>query len=110
MAAVMPQPAFPPPATQQFGSTAPATEAPSNAGTTTVIVAPMAPPAPLVETPPPATSPLAIWQPGHWSWIDGQFTWTPGHYVLRPSPTANWVPGYWQQGPTGWTWIEGHWT
>ncbi len=87
-----------------------ATEAPSNAGTMTVIVAPMAPPAPLSETPPPAPSPLAIWQPGHWSWIGGQFTWTPGHYVERPNPTANWAPGYWQQGPTGWSWIEGHWT
>lgn len=103
-------PPAPPPATPQFGSTAPAAEAPSSAGTATVIVAPIAPPAPLTETPGPAPTALAIWQVGHWSWDGTTFNWTPGHYVMRPSPSANWVPGYWQPGPGGWTWINGYWS
>jgi hypothetical protein len=79
-------------ATPQYGSTAPVAEAPSSAGTTAVI-APYAPPAPRVETLPPASSPLAMWQPGHWSWSGTRYSWIPGHYAERPSPSANWVPG-----------------
>jgi hypothetical protein len=82
-------PANPTYATPQYGSTAPVAEAPSNAGTTTVTVAPIAPPPAQVETPPPAPSPLAMWQPGHWSWNGSQYFWTSGHYVERPSPSAN---------------------
>jgi hypothetical protein len=100
----------PPGVAQPYGPTAPpGTAIPSNAGTTSVDVAPFAPPAPLVETPPTPPSPLAIWQPGHWSWIGGQYSWVPGKYVQRPAPTANWVPGYWEQGPNGWVWTEGRW-
>jgi hypothetical protein len=54
-------------------------------------------------------SPLAVWQPGHWSWSGGQYVGIAGQYVQRPTPTANWVPGYWQQGPNGWIWTEGRW-
>ena len=74
-----PPPAYPPGAAaaptrltrystaSQFGSTAPPAEAPSSAGTTTV-VAPFGPPAPLKELqPPPPPSPTAIPQTGHWS-------------------------------------------
>ena len=44
-------------------------------------------------TPPSASSPLAIWQPGQWTWTGTGYDWTPGHYVMRPSQTATWVPG-----------------
>ena len=96
----------PAPAYPQYGSTVPVAPAPSYAGTT----APYAPPAPQVENPPPATSPLAMWQPGHWSWNGSQFVWLSGHYVERPSATATWRPGYWQQGRAGWVWVEGSWS
>lgn len=91
-----------------YGSTAPAATAPSYAGTTTM-VAPYAPPPQRIENPPPSSSPLAVWAPGHWSWNGTQFEWVSGHYVMRPSATATWHPGYWQQGPAGWTWTEGSW-
>ena len=74
----------------QYGSTAPAVEVPSNAGTT-FVGAPVAPPARLTETPPSAPSPL-IWQPEHWSWTGTEYAWTPGHYVMGPSPTATRLP------------------
>ena len=96
------------PASGYYGSTTAPVMAPSNAGTTSII-APYAPPPMRVETRPPAPSPLAMWQPGHWTWNGSQFVWTQGQYVERPSPTANWLPGYWQQGSGGWTWIDGHW-
>jgi hypothetical protein len=94
---------------QPYGPTTLPGAAPSNAGTTFVSVAPFAPPAARVETPPPPPSPLAVWQPGHWSWSGGQYDWIAGQYVQRPTPSANWVPGYWQQGPNGWVWTEGRW-
>ena len=84
-----PAPAAPAPV-PQYGSTAPAVEVPSNAGTTSV-VAPYAPPARLTETPPSAPAPL-IWQPEHWSWTGTEYAWTPGRYVMGPSPTATRVP------------------
>ncbi len=95
--------------TQPYGPTTLPGAAPSNAGTTFVSIAPFAPPPQQVETPPAPPSPLAIWQPGHWSWSGGQYVWITGQYVQRPTPTANWVPGYWQQGPNGWVWTEGRW-
>ena len=74
----------------QYGSTAPAVEVPSNAGTT-FVVAPFASPARITETPLSAPAPL-IWQPEHWSWTGTEYAWTPGHYVMGPSPTATRVP------------------
>jgi hypothetical protein len=105
-------PPYPPTAAatpQPYGPTTLQGVAPSNAGTTFASLAPFGPPPPRVETPPPPPSPLAVWQPGHWSWSGGQYVWLPGQYVQRQAATANWVPGYWQQGPNGWTWIEGRW-
>jgi WXXGXW repeat (2 copies) len=101
-------PVYPAAGYADYGSTAPVAPAPSYAGTTT-IVAPYAPPPERMENPPPSSSPLAVWAPGHWSWNGTQFVWDSGHYVMRPSATATWHPGYWQQGPAGWTWIDGSW-
>ena len=103
-------PVYPAAAYPYYGSTAPVAPTPSEAGTTTVMVAPIAPPTPLPETPPSAPSPLAVWQAGHWSWSGAQYTWTPGHYAQRPWWNARWVPGFWQPGAGGWTWIDGYWS
>jgi hypothetical protein len=119
-----PPPAYPPPAAgptpltpsgsgygaPQYGSTAAPALAPSGAGTMSGLVAPYAPPPARAENPPPSSSPLAMWQPGHWSWNGSQYVWMAGHYVERPSSSANWIPGYWQQGAGGWTWVDGRWT
>jgi WXXGXW repeat (2 copies) len=96
-------------ASPQYGPTTLPAAPPSSAGATTLVAAPYGPPPLRAENPPPPPSPMAIWQPGRWSWDGGQYVWTSGHYAQRPTPTANWLPGYWQQGPSGWIWIEGHW-
>ncbi len=93
----------------QYGATTPAAGAPEGDGATSQSVALYGPPAQRVETPPPLPSPMAVWQPGRWTWSGGQYLWVPGLYVLRPTPTANWAPGHWQQGTGGWQWIDGHW-
>jgi hypothetical protein len=111
VAEAAPTPLTPPSSTYtvpQYGSSGSVAMAPSNAGTTS-LAAPYAPPPPRVEAPPPAPSPLAMWQAGHWSWNGVRYAWAPGHYVERPSANATWMPGRWQQGPAGWTWVDGYW-
>ncbi len=79
----------------------------------TVIVAPAAPPAPQVETIPPApivSGQVEYWQAGHWTWTSGGWMWTAGHYVIPPQTTATWVPGQWVTQPSGgYVWVDGHW-
>jgi hypothetical protein len=78
----------------------------------TVIVAPMAPPPPRVETVPPmpTEAPTATWMPGHWAWSGTNYAWVDGQYVPRPQPAARWEPGHWvQQAAGGYVWVDGHW-
>jgi hypothetical protein len=82
----------------------------SSSTTTATVPAPYRPPPKRAEIPPPAPSPHAFWQSGHWRWSGERFVWVPGRYVERPGPTANWIPDYWQQGADGWIWVEGRWT
>jgi|SRR5580700_8004211 hypothetical protein len=77
----------------------------------TVVIAPKAPPAPQVETPPPAPRPAEAWIPGHWRWEPGaaNFVWVHGHYAEPPRPRAAWAPGRWIERNNGWVWEEGRW-
>jgi YXWGXW repeat-containing protein len=81
----------------------------SNPASTTVVVAPTAPPPPQAETPPPAPGPSYVWRTGHWWWDGAQYVWKPGRYVMPPTTVARWRPGYWQEGPSGWFWVDGSW-
>jgi len=76
---------------------------------TPVIVASLPPPPKRAEIPPPAPSPHALWDCGHWGWNGTRYVWSPGRYLERPRPDANWMPGYWQQEAEGWLWVEGRW-
>jgi hypothetical protein len=65
---------------------------------------------PDVMTKPPVTTTPLIWQPAHWDWTGGGYTWVPGEYVARAGHSDNWMPGYWAQGPEGtWVWQPAHW-
>ena len=78
-----------------------------------VVIAPSAPPAPRLETvppAPPAESQVMYWRPGHWMWDGSSWSWTQGEYVQRPTPEAVWEPGHWVQRPTGgYIWVDGRW-
>jgi hypothetical protein len=89
-----------------FGCSVAGSDPPAQAA---AAVAPYPPPARRAEIPPAARSTDALWLVGHWHWDGSKYSWTPGHYVERPSPSANWMPGYWEQDFGGWRWTEGHW-
>jgi hypothetical protein len=91
------------------GSTAPPPAAAASGGAGK-IWAPYRPPPRRAEIPPPAPSPQALWEPGHWRWNGTRYVWWRGRYLERPQPDANWIPGYWQQEADGWTWVEGRWS
>jgi len=83
----------------------------SGSTVSTVIVAPTAPPAPEVETPPPAPAPTAVWMPGHWNWSPERqvYVWSHGRYAEPPRARATWIPGRFTERPDGWVWQEGRW-
>jgi hypothetical protein len=81
------------------------------AQTSTIIVAPSAPPPPRVETMPPPPQPQVMtWQAGHWAWNGTAWAWVDGQYMQRPQPTAEWEPGHWSPQPGGgYVWVDGRW-
>jgi hypothetical protein len=100
----------PPPQNAQPMVYNPAGMTPPYATTTTVVMAPSAPPPNPYETVPPAPSSTAYWQAGHWTYLNGQWTWINGQYVQSPSPNVNaWVPGHWEQASNGYVWVNGYW-
>jgi hypothetical protein len=83
----------------------------ATAQTSTVVIAPSAPPPPRVETiPAPPQAQTLSWQAGHWAWNGASWNWVDGHYVQAPQPTAVWEPGHWQPQPSGgYIWVDGQW-
>jgi len=76
------------------------------------IVAPIEPPANIVENPPeqrPSGSQF-VWVPGYWAWDSDRtnYIWISGCWRAVP-PNKCWVPGYWSQTTAGWEWIAGFW-
>jgi hypothetical protein len=68
------------------------------------------PPPPQAETipnPPVSATPL-IWQPGHWDWTGGGYSWVAGQYIPHDGHSM-WMPGYWAESPGGWVWQPAHW-
>jgi hypothetical protein len=79
----------------------------ASAQTSTIIVAPTAPPPPRVETMPPLPphGQVMTWQAGHWVWNGTAWAWVDGQYVQRPQPTAQWEPGHWSRENV----VDGRW-
>ncbi len=78
------------------------------------------PPPVRVEVVPPRPAgedvkPLGYWQPGYWTYQNGQRVWVSAHWVdtspraYREVPTYREVPAYREQ-PTGWRYNPGYWT
>ncbi len=73
-------------------------------------MAPMMPPAPLVENIViPETPRNLLWRPGYWEYNGSSFDWVSGELMARPSPTAIWSPDHWVEHTYGWTFEAGHW-
>ena len=77
------------------------------------VVAPVEPPATIVETP-SADKPAGgqfVWIPGYWSWDSERngYIWVSGCWRAAPS-NMYWVPGYWAKVSDGWQWVAGFWS
>ncbi len=69
------------------------------------LVAPIEPPANIVEYPPaerPAGSQY-VWVPGYWAWDNDRhdYIWVSACWRAVP-PNRYWVPGYWSRAANGW--------
>jgi hypothetical protein len=69
----------------------------------------ISPPAPIVETPPPAPAPGYVWTPGYYNWNGGSYVWTNGAWVVPPHHHHHYVAGVWVHDHHGWHRREGHW-
>lgn len=67
-----------------------------------------APPAPLVETVPPAPDNESYWIPGHWTWSGQGYAWSSGHWV-QSRPGMVYQQAYWSQKDKAWTYHPGRW-
>jgi hypothetical protein len=81
--------------------------------------APAVSPAPIVDKPlqpavaqeVPEEQPSAqhVWVPGHWRWLDGNYSWVSAHWELPPVPGAVWVEPRWEAKANGYVLVEGFW-
>ncbi|EFH10600.1 hypothetical protein HMPREF0731_3175, partial [Pseudoroseomonas cervicalis ATCC 49957] len=55
--------------------------------------------------PPPRRG--AVWQPGHWGWLRGQYVWVPGRWV--EGRRGRWREGRWVERRGRWVWVEPGW-
>ncbi len=73
-----------------------------------VATATIAPPAPRVETRPPAPSAHHYWIPGNWRWVNGRYEWVGGHWdTVRNGHT--YVAGHWVHHNGHYYYVEGAW-
>lgn len=67
-----------------------------------------APPAMLVEPPPPQPDPASVWVGGYWVW-QGNWVWAHGHWAPPPRPHYRWVHPYYENRHGVVLFITGHW-
>jgi hypothetical protein len=68
----------------------------------------IAPPAAVIETPPPLPQPGYIWAAGYWGWVGGRHVWVPGHYMVG-RPGYRWAPDHWVAYGPRYHFVPGHW-
>ena len=68
-----------------------------------------APPAMLVDTPPPPPFAEAVWVGGYWVW-QGNWVWMHGHWMSPPRPDYGWVHPYYENRDGVVIFVAGHWS
>src|ERR1700678_2339969 len=68
-----------------------------------------APPAMLVESPPPPPFTQAVWVGGYWVW-QGNWVWAHGHWLGPPQPGFGWVNPYYENRGCVGIFIRRHWS
>jgi hypothetical protein len=71
----------------------------------------VAPPAPIVETPPPAPYAGATWTAGYWDWHAPQrrYIWVGGRWSQPPRPGVVYQPPTWHHDGRGYVRQPGRW-
>jgi hypothetical protein len=71
----------------------------------------VAPPAPLVERPPPQPYGGAAWVSGYWDWAPRyhRYSWVPGYWGPTPRPGVVYVPPSWSRSAHGYYRVPGRW-
>jgi hypothetical protein len=73
------------------------------------VVVRVAPPAPIVETRPPAPHGHYVWVGGYHRWDGGAYVWVPGRWDVPPEGHTVWVAPRWAHRHGGYVFVEGHW-
>ncbi len=60
---------------------------------------------------PPVSEHVLLWQPGHWNYANGGYTWVKGQWIPRGSKSGQWFDGYWTRdaAPSPCHWVPAHW-
>lgn len=75
--------------------------------TAAVVSASQPPPPRVVYVPEP--HPGYVWDPGHWTIVDGEWVWVEGRWIAV-QPGYAWAPTHWVQRADGtWELVPGHW-
>jgi hypothetical protein len=79
-------------------------------GSQSLVVNQAPPSAPKQDVIPPQPSPQHVWQPGYWTWKEGNsWVWVPGRWEAPPYPYGTWIPGHWSYRYGYYHWVPGHW-
>jgi len=55
-------------------------------------------------------SPQHVWQPGYWTWKEGNsWVWVPGGWAAPPYAGGSWIPGHWSYRYGYYHWVPCHW-
>ena len=68
-----------------------------------------APPAMLIEVPPLAPFPMAVWTGGYWDWHD-RWIWSAGRWMAPPQFGYGWVQPYYEHRDNAVLFISGYWS
>ena len=68
-----------------------------------------APPAMLVEVPPLAPFPMAVWTGGYWDW-HGRWIWSAGRWMAPPQFGYGWVQPYYEHRDNAVLFVSGYWS
>ena len=69
----------------------------------------VAPPAPIVETRPPAPGSAYVWTPGYYNWNGSRYVWARGAWVMPHGHYRHYSAGGWVHGRRGWYYRDGRW-
>ena len=71
-----------------------------------VVERPAPPPAVVVKPAPPPHK--TVFVEYEYRWRNGQYVLVPSHYI-KAKPKKTWVPGHWNKKDQGYVWVQGHW-